>query len=57
MRRALLEDRQGDVNQLTLVLRKNVITCILLAIRHSVRFPSVTAPSPTWACLLFPGKR
>lgn len=38
-----IEDKKTDFNSLNLVLRKNMITCILLAIRHAVvktRFPS-----------------
>eukprot|EP01126_Amoeba_proteus_P033291 TRINITY_DN3266_c0_g1_i5.p1 TRINITY_DN3266_c0_g1~~TRINITY_DN3266_c0_g1_i5.p1 ORF type:complete len:533 (-),score=95.29 TRINITY_DN3266_c0_g1_i5:22-1620(-) len=33
-KKGILEDERNDIQQLTLVLRKNMLTCILLAIRH-----------------------
>lgn len=46
--RGLLEDKRNDLQQLTLVLRKNILTCILLSIRHSVRIAITLIFSLCW---------
>eukprot|EP01127_Copromyxa_protea_P002386 TRINITY_DN1227_c0_g1_i1.p1 TRINITY_DN1227_c0_g1~~TRINITY_DN1227_c0_g1_i1.p1 ORF type:complete len:864 (+),score=147.02 TRINITY_DN1227_c0_g1_i1:31-2622(+) len=42
--RGLLEDKRNDIQGLTLVLRKNILTCILLSIRHSLEALALADP-------------